>query len=295
MNNFYIVTNKVVAIVPTFNELGDNLRFRDKWLTHNNFFFLALKSTTRSYYRVVIYLSLCSRSTNPPSELAGIFSYLEDWPEHHETQVAIGIARDSDSIYEGHKKNIGYFNPNDRLSDDDIIVFMHDDVEIISTPSEFTRGLKHCLKPGVGFIGVAGTTHLTDRATWWEGRSNGETRGFVFQGPDNDTMAPNAFGPCGQVVVMDGCFLAATWKTVKKLGMDKPKYLTSDWDFYDLHMTFKAYMEGLTNYVVPIVIRHVSSGEMRQQWYTSRQEFAKEHRKWLPCKVPLNTTLGLPV
>lgn len=202
---------------------------------------------------------------------------------------------DSKSIYEGHKQNILSTH-----KDDDILVLCHDDISILSNYQDFFKYLDVCKKPGVGIVGVAGCTTLNDRAIWWESRAdNWKSRGFVFQSDDskkdpNQTMKPNYFGECGQVVALDGCFMAATIGTWRKIGLDQPSHLTSGWDFYDIHLSLTAHLMGLNNYVVPIIVRHGSVGTMRPEWYTTRDEFVKFHKANLPCVLNKEKTNGLP-
>jgi hypothetical protein len=205
----------------------------------------------------------------------------------------------SDSIYEGHAKNIKSYEQSSYkgLNDDTIILMCHDDVQILSDDDTLIKYLELCNKPGVGFVGIAGSTVLGSHDTnhgWWNARKYAKTRGFLFQGEDEVSMTPNPFGPCGQVVVLDGCFIACSYKTLKAVGFTKPSYLSSDWDFYDIHLTFAAHLQGLNNYAVPIMIRHESPGNMRDPWYTSRDEFFRHHRSNLPCSIPFEKTHGLP-
>lgn len=210
-------------------------------------------------------------------------------------------AIDRPSIYEGHKLNVSNFSrevPYHKLEDDSIVVLCHDDIEIISNKESVIELLELCNKPGVGFVGVAGGARFDAQniqGAWWNARNTGEARGFVFQGKDKETMVPNYFGQHGQVVVLDGCFMACSYKTLKAVGLDKPHYLTSDWDFYDIHLTLKAHLMGLCNYTVPIIIRHESDGQMREGWHTARQQFLKYHHGNLPIKLPYAKTNGLPI
>lgn len=204
------------------------------------------------------------------------------------------MAYDASSIYTGHSSNI---ESNDKLDDDDVIVLCHDDIEILSDPYLVDELLELCNEPGVGFVGVAGGARFDAQniqGAWWNARNTGEARGFVFQGKDNLTMAPNYFGPHGQVVVLDGCFMACSYKTLKTVGLEKPHYLTSNWDFYDIHLTLKAHLMGLSNYTVPILIRHESPGIPREEWHAARSQFLKYHSGNLPCKIPMDKTHGLP-
>ena len=108
-------------------------------------------------------------------------------------------------------------------------------------------------------------------------------------------MTPNYFGKSGQVVVLDGCFLAITYENLMKIGLDHPDYLSSGWDFYDLHLTYKAHMDGFSNYVVPIVAMHESPGMMRDGWFATRDQFLRNHASTMNyAKLPTDKTHGLP-
>lgn len=222
-----------------------------------------------------------------PKELVKLNQYVMDWPSKHE-HLILRVAYDAESIYAGHKENLK------DADDNDICVLMHDDVEILSNPEELLTLVHKCRYSNTGFIGVAGASNLRQDAVWWNARNHQEARGFVFQGVENTDMVPNYFGRSGQVVVMDGCLMACTKENLDLIKLEKPDYLSSGWDFYDIGLTMKAHMMGLANYVAPILIRHASPGLMREGWYSAQKEFIKEYRQYLPCKLPMDKTNGLP-
>jgi len=237
----------------------------------------------------MIYFSVCSRKDKQPKSLDNLVSYCNS-----NEFTRINVVYDATSIYQGHKDNIDFFKKMP-LEDGDIIVLCHDDIEILSTPQDLKKYLNVAKKPGVGFVGLTGGCHLPADGAWWNTRKTGESRGFVFQGNNKETMTPNYFGKSGQVVVMDGCFLAATYGTIKKVGLDEPDYLKTGWDFYDIHLTYKAYLDGYSNYVVPIIAMHESPGHMREGWYNARKRFLSHHASTLPySKLMVDKTNGLP-
>lgn len=237
----------------------------------------------------MIYISICSRTSKKPKSLSKLINY-----SNSNDFTRINISYDSTSIYEGHKHNINFFKKLN-LEDDDIIVLCHDDIDILSRPEDLLQYLSITRKPGVGFVGLAGSCYLPTDGSWWNARKNGNARGFVFQGDDPVTMLPNYFGKSGQVVVLDGCFLAATYKTIKTVGLDEPDYLKTGWDFYDIHLTYKAHLDGFSNYTVPIIAMHESSGMMRKGWYDARNNFLRHHASTLPySKLIVDKTNGIP-
>lgn len=237
----------------------------------------------------MIYFSICSRSGKQPNSLSKLINYCNS-----NEFSRINISYDSTSIYEGHKHNIEFFKTLN-LEDEDIIVMCHDDLDILSKPQDLLSNLEIARKPGVGFLGLAGGCYLPNDGMWWNTRKTGHARGFVFQGVNPQTMLPNYFGKSGQVVVLDGCFLAITYKNLKKIGLNQPEYLETGWDFYDIHMTYKAHLDGFSNYVVPIIAMHESSGHMREGWYTAKEKFMRHHASTINySKLPADKTQGLP-
>lgn len=196
-------------------------------------------------------------------------------------KIDVRLLINQKSIFEAYENEFNSINPED----DDIIIMCHDDIEILMDKEvfldELIKGLS--IKSG-GFVGVAGTQKLTKSAVWWEHRSH--LKGFAFHGKSRYDMFPTPFGGLFEpVVVLDGVFLAARAKTIKTIGLKKPKEFSGDWDFYDLEYTMRAYEAGLTNYVVPILIRHESPGELvgRESWAKNRIVFSNLH--YLPVEI----------
>jgi len=237
----------------------------------------------------MIYFSVCSRQDKQPKSLEKLVKYCNS-----DEALRIRVAYDAKSIYEGHKENIAFFQRMP-LEDGDIIVLCHDDLDILSKPEDLLNNLRVTRKPGVGFVGIAGSCYLPREGGWWNARNTGDARGFVFQGADHQSMTPNYFGKSGQAVVLDGCFLAITYGNLKKVGLDQPEYLETGWDFYDIHLTYKAHLDGFSNYVVPIVAMHESPGIMRDGWFAAREKFMRHHAATVHhAKLPTDKTHGLP-
>jgi Glycosyltransferase like family len=209
--------------------------------------------------------------------------------------VYLYTRENSNSIYEGHAANLQQHKTNrgSYFTEESIFIMMHDDVTIETIPSEFERLIRRCLESkNAGFVGVAGACHLGKDAVWWNARNLGKARGFVFQGNSMENASPNLFGPCGQVVVLDGLFMACKIKTLLSVGLEKPPYLTSNWDFYDINLTLKAHQMGYNNFTVPIITCHASPGNPRAEWVTAREQFIKQNS--LPVSLNYEKTNGLP-
>lgn len=227
------------------------------------------------YYRIMkIYSIICTRSKNLNAVTQKLTSKLSSLPSK------VILMTNQKSIFSGYKNAFDKIDPDDS----DIFILCHDDIEINDPPKAIVSAISIVNAPGYGFAGPAGTKLLGKDAVWWhqerwnQGHHSGtvhhldkETRGAV------DTFLPTYYGPHSKVVVLDGLFLAASAKTLRQIGLEKPSYLKGNWDFYDIHYTFSAFKEGFTNVTVPLKIAHHSSGELvgREGWNENRMAFIR--------------------
>jgi len=201
-------------------------------------------------------------------------------------EITSKILSGEKSIFEAYSNGIDSLEANL----EDIIILCHDDIEILSDPKVFTQLLKEKLsKDGIGFVGVAGTRRFANSGVWWDKEEwmAGSHSGVVFHGENIHEMTGTLFGQMGEVVVMDGVFLAATVKTLRAIQLTKPKKFEGQWDFYDIFYTFQTYRKGLKNYTLPIQIRHESIGELagRDSWHKNREVFLNLFNKYLPASI----------
>jgi hypothetical protein len=119
---------------------------------------------------------------------------------------------------------------------------------------------------------------------WWDGLINGTKNlaGMAYHPtPGNPESTPLTYfgAPFAQVEAMDGLFLAIEGKKLKKLGVEKPDWMPeeSNWDFYDINLTYKAFKKGYKNIIVPIQIFHESPGIPRDSWNAAREAFVKRY------------------
>lgn len=225
----------------------------------------------------------CSRSNKKPKSLDKLVSY------YKEANIPYYISFDASGMFQGYQEAFQRAKSEHQLDNDDIVILCHDDINILMSPQDLKDTLRKYLHKSrmVGFIGPAGTTALGKDCMWWhpERRAQGFHRGFVFQGDSLESMTPNYFGPYGkEVVVLDGCFLACTVYALNDVKLTKPDYLSGDWDFYDIHYTYSAYRMGKINYAAPIIIRHESNGEMRQEWHENNKCFLRKWNQELPAR-----------
>ena len=198
--------------------------------------------------------------------------------------VEVKILANQSSIFEAYKKGMDLCD----AKDGDIIILCHDDIELLDSKEEFISKLAICVQPRTGIVGPAGTTNLGNDAVWWNQKNwqAGYHRGLVSHiSKENGEVYGTHYGPQGQVVVLDGLFLAARKEVWDTIGIKKPDYFEGDWDFYDIHYTTESHRLGYKNYTVPIDMVHHSSGELvgRDSWHKNREAFIKHTN--LPLKI----------
>ena len=215
-----------------------------------------------------IFAVICTRDKNLKEVTSNLVSTLSSY------KVDVKLLVNQPSIFSAYQKGI------DRCHADpeDIIILCHDDIKILSTYPQFIAALGKCTWKKTGIVGAAGTTLLEEDAVWWnhDRWHAGYHRGFVkHYNKEQKNIHDTQYGPHGQVVALDGLFLAARKEVWEKIELSKPKYFEGDWDFYDIHYTTKAHQLEYKNYTVPINMIHYSNGELvgRDSWHKNRKAF----------------------
>ena len=198
--------------------------------------------------------------------------------------VNVKVLANQESIFEAYEKGLSLCDAEDK----DIVILCHDDLDIGSTRAEFIAALASCLEVGAGIVGPAGTTLLGVDAVWWnqERWQAGYHRGSVdHHKKETNQKYTTHYGPHGQVVVLDGLFLAAKKEVWEQVGLKKPPYFEGKWDFYDIHYTTTAHLLGLKNATIPLHMIHYSGGELvgRDSWHKNREAYIKNTPLPLSC------------
>lgn len=172
-------------------------------------------------------------------------------------------------------------------SNDDYVLFMHDDLEI---HDHFL--IKKLLKAHETYdvVGLAGATtqnYKSDKPMVWHlCREKPEhSRGIVghyipkgFNGVSETHINSAYFGPTpGPVVVIDGLFMSFKMSALK----DKGEIFDRNFTFhhYDMGMCVNAIEKGLTIGVWPIYCLHYGLGEFAHDtvWQKHAREFKEKH------------------
>lgn len=187
----------------------------------------------------------------------------------------IGI-RDAKSMCEGYNRGL-------RQSRGDVVIFSHDDVEIIGT--EPARRLRAHLQR-YDLLGIAGTTRLVGPS--WAGAGPPFLFGQVAQvspsGKGYDVAIWNATLPAhGEIQALDGVFLCAARRLIERLQFDESTF--GGFHLYDLDFSFRAYRAGFRLAVInDVPMIHASMGEFGDRWAEDAERFIRKHGDALPPK-----------
>ena len=164
-----------------------------------------------------------------------------------------------------------------------ITVFMHDDIEFLKKGwgGEVLRLFNE--NEDYGIIGVAGSAEFDSNATWWQ---YDKKYGQVLHRHNGKSWL-TAFSPLldkdlQEVCVIDGLFMA-----VHRDRITKQFDQTKKFDFYDISFCLDNFLDGKTKIGVTTNIRlaHNSIGQMRDGWYTAREEVNKKYENDYPIEV----------
>ncbi len=182
----------------------------------------------------------------------------------------IGI-HDARSLCEGYTRGFS-------RARGEIIVFSHDDIEILST--DFAMTLARCLRDH-DMVGVAGATRFPEGGLWTTPGPR-HIHGQVAQrAPGNKSYAVTVFGVSGPIVsniqVLDGVFFAVRRKVLEVVHFDAETF--DGFHFYDLDFSHRVYLAGFRVAVSnEIVLVHQSMGNFDDEWRKYGHRFLHKFR-----------------
>ena len=152
-----------------------------------------------------------------------------------------------------------------------IILFMHDDVDILTV--NFGRKILDLFKNNseYGIIGVAGSKQFDENAMWW---TYDKKYGQVIHCKEDErrswltSFSEDLDGKIEDVLIVDGLFFAVD-PTKLKSGFNVK---LPDFDFYDVTFCIDNVIDGVKVGVTSdIRVCHHSMGNMRKTWYQNRE------------------------
>ncbi len=180
----------------------------------------------------------------------------------------IGI-HDAHSLCEGYNRGL-------RRARNDVVVFSHDDIEIVS--ADFAARLLQSLASH-DVIGVAGTRKLMGTA--WHFAGHPHLRGQVGTPAEGGGYLVSVYGvtqpESSGLQALDGLFLAARRDIAQRIGFDEATF--DGWHFYDIDFSFRAWIEGLDCATCNhLLIRHHLGGQYDEKWHKYSLRFLDKHK-----------------
>jgi hypothetical protein len=201
-------------------------------------------------------------------------SHVKKMFSHPKTQIL---------IYEnnGEKSLTQIYNLGLKESENDIVVFMHDDL-ILETSNMTPKIVKMFEKhTDYGIIGIAGTDNLTS-GVWWQNRDNMfGIVGHIHQGKRHvNKYSKGVFNDVlKNVVVVDGLFFIVHKNRIKKEFNEQ----FDGFHFYDISFCVENHLEGVkVGLTTKFEVTHKSIGEVNKKWEKNKLLFEALYDKFLP-------------
>lgn len=168
-------------------------------------------------------------------------------------------------------------------SENEIVVFMHDDLLIETT--NVTRKIVRLFEenPEHGIIGIAGTNNLIN-GMWWTDRSS--MYGQVKHEHEGKVHRNNYSGSFNEflknVVCVDGLFFAVHKnRIVERFDEEFPGF-----HFYDIPFCVSNFLKGVkVGVTTKVMVIHKSIGMTNKQWEKNKLFFEAKYGNVLPLKV----------
>ena len=183
----------------------------------------------------------------------------------------------------GDKSLTQVYNEGFDQSTNDIVVFIHDDLEF-ETKNITPKIIKLFDKnPEYGILGLAGTNNLIS-GQWWQDRNSMQGQvGHIHNNKRYVSKYSESFGDdIKEVVVIDGLFMMVHKKRIKHQFDTQ----FNGFHFYDLPICLLNHLDGIkVGVTTKIKLYHKSIGEVDKQWGKNKLFFEALYEKHLPLTV----------
>jgi len=196
-----------------------------------------------------------------------------------DTDYELIIINDAKSLCEGYNRGIA-------KSTGDILIFSHDDIEIVSL--DFAEKLFDYLNR-YDVIAVAGTDRLI--APFWGAAGWPHVHGVVIHRRPNSIYDVFAFGfdPVVRenIQAVDGLFFAVNRRVVEAITFDETRF--DGFHFYDIDFSFAAYLAGFNSAVCSdILMIHDSAARLDDNWQRYASIFEEKYKtRFMPPPATL--------
>lgn len=214
----------------------------------------------------------CTRESNPKhtSEIiksSGLGKHIE----------VIEIVNNGEALTKAYNRGLAQ-------AKNDIVVFLHDDIEFDNT-GWGNKILKHFENnPEFGILGLAGTTDLPETGRWWDDRSkmvgivNHKNEGKKWE----SRYSKSWNNEITEVITVDGLFFAVHRGRINNTFDEN----IEGFHFYEIDFVFGNYISGVkVGVMYNIRVTHRSVGMTNQQWEDNRLKFIEKYSNHLPHKL----------
>lgn len=167
--------------------------------------------------------------------------------------------------------------------DADYFIFIHDDIEFLRKGwgAEIVRLFNQYQDYGI--IGVAGSGEFDSDAAWWRYK---DIYGQVLHRHDGKSWL-TTFSPLLPCDLMNVCTVDGLFIAVAKDRITSRFNETFKFDHYDTSFCLQNFIDGKTKIGVTTNIRlaHNSIGQMRDDWYISKNKLNEIFNNYYPIKA----------
>lgn len=212
-----------------------------------------------------------------------------DFLNHLQKSCGIKKLQIIEKINNGEKSLAKTYNEILEESENDIVVFCHDDIEF-ETKNWGDKLLKLFNRNSeYGILGIAGTTDMID-GRWWTMKES--MTGIVSHKHEGkkwtNTYSPDQGNKIKEVVVLDGLFICVDKRKIKN-NFDEE---FDGFHFYEIPFCFSNHMDGVKLGVTTMVrVTHKSIGMTNDQWEKNKIKFEEKYGSNLPVRLSNNKTL----
>jgi GT2 family glycosyltransferase len=206
--------------------------------------------------------------------------YARLFPAGSMEMVRIADAR---SLAEGYNRGV-------RAARGEHLIFVHDDVEILST--DLAEQVSEHLQE-FDIIGLAGTSLLVHPMWLASGPPfiHGQVGHPNVEGGFKVDIYSASCRAFEKIEAVDGLFIAARRDAALKIGFDETVF--DGFHLYDIDFTYRAHLAGLkVGVVCDIHALHHSTGQYDQRWAEYAERFQRKHQGSLPPPAAREFTWG---
>ncbi|MFA5484927.1 MAG: glycosyltransferase [Candidatus Pacearchaeota archaeon] len=199
---------------------------------------------------------------------------------------AIQIANDSSIKSITHKYNLAVnILRNATISEDELVVFSHEDVSIID--AQFFDKITYLFnsRPDVGIVGIVGSEKISMDGWWLDTRNN--PKGRILQRNIKRNIKRGMgtlieFSNVGfydNVVSVDNCFFVVRGTLLNRINFDITNMI-NDNHFYCNDLCFQSLLNKYKVVVADILIYHHSTEhfEISNEWTESQKIFVEKYK-----------------